>query len=96
MLQNKAVARKGYSMRLPEDIRTELERLAQERAESTGKKVKLIDIILEGLEYGMPVVARENLHHIAIPSTIKTKTETLAFAASEMVRRGIELSFPQI
>lgn len=85
----------GYSLRFPEDFRARLETVAKKKSLLSGKKVPLVSILLEALEYGLPLVEQEILHHNAMPSNVLTKTQRVVAFAKEITasaaRHGLDL-----
>lgn len=93
MQTEERIVAETLNFRVPPAVRIEVERLAKERSTLIGKNIPLVQIILEALEYGLPVVDRELKHHILIPSSIRTRTEQLAYLAKELIVKGLEASF---
>jgi len=82
-----------YSVRLPQSIHTKLVELAELRSQQVGRTVRISDVLLSSLDYGMPVFESETKHHISIPRG-KSRSEQIAHVALELIRKGFEVSFP--
>lgn len=85
--------KKGFSVRLPDEIRAQLEFLAKQKSDVLGRGVTVSSIMISALEYGLPVVERENSHQIVMPLNLRTKTELVAHMASALVKVGLDSAF---
>lgn len=84
----------GYSLRFPEDLKDDCERVAAMKSSILGKSVPLSDVLFLALEYGLPVVEDELRHRNSIQTRSKSRTEQIADMALELIQLGHRTAFP--
>jgi predicted DNA-binding protein len=85
----------GYSLRFPEDYRARLETVAKKKSLQTGKNVPLSQILMEAVEYGLPLVEQEMAHQNVMPLRARTKTQHLIEFAKSIVAAAAEHGIDQ-
>lgn len=80
----------GYSLRFSESDRDELQKIANAKSASIGKKVPLAQILKEAVAYGLPFVKQEILHQSVMPMHSKTNTQRIVGFAKSVLAAAAE------
>ena len=71
-----------------------ISQLAELLSEKEGRNVTETEIVLQALEYGLPLVRQDICSEIVAPSGTLPRTKQLALVAKQMIEIGFDKAFP--
>lgn len=80
----------NYPIRMSDDERAELERLADLLSQSEGKRVVLSKVVRKCLDYGKRVLEEELQSGVVVPSAAKSDTARIHSLLTKVVEHGLK------